>query len=142
MISYSGGDSPNAGIDVFISANLQSNIQSAVQANCQSLDQSCFQAVQDQIISPNTNLQARFIPLALAIVSLAILAQVEMFVVTVVTAMLFTGSEKLSPSHIYIPTDQVSQVSNAADAIVTIVSIDTSTAFTITPVSFPTTITG
>jgi hypothetical protein len=134
MIYYSGGTTPDEGIDVYISSDLQSDISLAMDSNCHTMNEQCVQGVRDVIAGPKTELQARN---PVIIVSFLVGLISVLF-----PAIHLASTGDPVPVHIYVPPAQASQASDAATASVTIVTVDNTPSFTITSKPEPTSVTG
>lgn len=134
MIYYSGGTTPDEGIDVYISSDLQRDISSIIKSVCQALNEQPVQGVRDVITGPKTELQARN-PVLLVGFLVGLIS-------ILFPAVHFASTSDPVPVHIYIPPAQASQASNAATASATIVTVDNTPPFTVTPKTEPTTVTG
>lgn len=133
VVSYFGGLTPDEGIDVYISPELQGNISTAMASDCENITDQCVQGVKDILSNPSTELQARN-PVLLAAGALG-------FLNILYPAFHLYNSPEPVPIHISIPPELLTAVAGETTATVTIVTVS-DTAFTITPSPEPTGITG
>lgn len=150
VVRYTGGSTPDEGINVFLSPEVRDRIKSAISTNCQEVTNDCVQSVKDVISSPNTELQARFIITAGAVGAI-IAGVVEVFAwITSIVAVYFTFLGDVSkgvgvppfPEYVHIPPSQVSQLTSVAAATVTVVMANDAPTVTITPKPVPIGVTG
>ncbi len=138
VISYSDGTSAEANVDVFISSDLQGSLKTTMDSKCPSLDNECIQAVTDLFHNQNTELQVRQVEVGVA----AVLTLVVGIIIPAFYLNDKATSGRVVPAYIKVPPAQISQASAGATASVTVVTVDSTTAFTIIPKPEPTVVTG
>ncbi len=118
---------------MYISSDLQRDLSSIMESVCQALNEHCVQVVRDTLTGPKTELQARN-PVLLVGFLVGLIS-------ILFPAVHFASTSDPVPVHIYVPPAQASQASNAATASATIVTVDNTPPFTLTPKPEPITVT-
>jgi hypothetical protein len=100
--------SPNDGVDLILSEDLRTKVGNVLNSACANLDDTCFEGVNDVLVNPQTELEARQIGLAGA--ALAFLAALYI-------PLVWHGDKsKGVPVVVHAPLNQVEPVASAAQA--------------------------
>lgn len=135
-IAYSGSGSPEEGIDIFVSEELQGKVREAYDADCKEINDACYTSVKDVLIHPDNELQPRQLdPVTVGVA-------VVLGFIAVLFPVWYKGDQTV-PVPIHMPAAEISQASEAESATAVVVVTGTEPpVITITPKPEPTTVTG